>query len=249
MVQVISRRKQKDVERGILEAARHASSLFPIGIIEDFEEPDLRIKMDTGWLGVEVTEIVRPKEANAFRPVETESFHEEVMHVAEEYYRASGASPVNVYAYFSDEQRGERQDPDGWRRLMSDKKPGSKRHKMARSLAEFVKNRHIPGQDLVAFSQTLPFRKTLPTGFDFIRISALPPIVPWHSGEHGRMSPLDHEQLNSTIRRKNTLVSKYRANIPDCPIWLLIASGSSVARGVPIPNSIDEWKFAYDFDK
>ena len=62
---MISRRKQKDIERGILEAARRASSLFPIGIIEDFEEPDLRIKMDTGWLGVEVTEIVRPKEATA----------------------------------------------------------------------------------------------------------------------------------------------------------------------------------------
>jgi hypothetical protein len=96
--------KQKEVERRFLEAARGACSLFPLGAIEDFEEPDFRIKMDAGWLGVEVTELVRQKEENAFRPVATESFHEAVMQSADEYYRASGASPVNVFAYFSDEQ-------------------------------------------------------------------------------------------------------------------------------------------------
>jgi hypothetical protein len=247
--EVTSRRKQKEVERRILEAARRACSLFPLASIEDFEEPDFRIKTGAGGLGVEVTEIVRPKEENAFRPVETESFHEAVMQSAEEYYRASRAVPVNVFVYFSDEQRCERQDPEGWRRLTSDKKPGSKRDKMARSLAEFVKDRYVPGAGPGTFTQNLPFRQTLPTGFDHICISSLTPIVHWHSGEHGRMSLLDHEQLASTISRKNNLVPRYRANMPDCPIWLLIASGPSVSRGVPIPGSIDEWEFTFDFDK
>jgi hypothetical protein len=120
---------------------------------------------------------------------------------------------------------------------------------MARSLAEFVKDRYVPGADPVTFTKTSPFGKTLPTGFDVICISSLTPIVPWHSGEHGRLSPLDHEQLASTIERKNNLVRNYKGNMPQCPIWLLIASGPSVSRGVPIPGSIEKWEFAFDFDK
>jgi hypothetical protein len=123
--EMTSRTKQKEVARRILEVARHACSFFPHGTIEDFEEPDFRIKTGAGCLGVEVTELVRPKEENAFRPVETESFHEAVMQLAEGYYRAAGAAPVNVSVYFSDERRCERQNPEGWRRLTSDRSPGA----------------------------------------------------------------------------------------------------------------------------
>ena len=238
------KKRQKEVERQILEAARHTCSLFPPGDIQASEEPDLWIKTGTGSVWVEVTELVRPKGDDVFPPVEKESFHQDVVRLAEAYHRASEAAPAGISVYFSDEQRCRREDPDGWNRLTSDKKAGGKREKMARSLAEFVKDQYVPEAETVTFSQ----RINLPTGFSVIRISSSPGS--WHSGESGCPSSLDHEQLASTIKKKNDLLPKYRANAPNSPIWLLIASGASVSRGVPIPTrSIDEWKFPFDFDK
>jgi hypothetical protein len=116
-------------------------------------------------------------------------------------------------------------------------------------LAEFVRNNYSAGDNPITFYQDLPFKRALPAGFDFIGIS--PPLsgVSWHSGEHGRMSLLDREHLATVIAKKNQLFAKYAANASGCPIWLLIFSGPSVSRGVPIPAAISEWRFSFDFGK
>ena len=51
------------------------------------------------------------------------------------------------------------------------------------------------------------------------------------------------------IGKKNALLPKYRAKCVDTPIWLLIYSGLSVAQGIPIPCSVSEWRFAFDFER
>jgi len=144
---------------------------------------------------------------------------------------------------FLDEQLCERENSEGWRRLIADKKPGSKREKMARSLAEFVKDKYVPGTDAVTFNQ----RTELPIGFEVICISSQ--TLPWHSGESGNLELLDPQELAAMIGKNNELLSKYREKVADSPIWLLIASGPSISRGVPIPLGADEWRFSFDFDK
>jgi hypothetical protein len=231
------------MEKQTLEAARRASSLFPHGEVELFDEPDLRINTGAGLLYVEHTELVRPAIENGFRPVEAESFHRGVVRLAEKFYRESGGRPVAVLALFLDDQRSKLENPDGWHRL-TERKTGSKREKMARSLAEFVKERYVPGAGTITFK----WRNELPTGFEVISIS--PPLhSSWQTSESGNIEPLDAEQLAAIIREKNEILPKYRARGSNSPIWLLIASGPSVAKGVPIPKGIGEWKFAFDFDR
>jgi len=221
-----SGQRRKEIERRFLEDARRASSIFPPGDIELFEEPDLKITMGAESLGVEVTELVRPKGGNAFLPVEAENFHIEVVRLAEECHRTSGASPVDVVVHFLDDRRCPRD-----------------KQKMARGLAEFVKSRYLPGSGTVEFKNRLE----LPAGFEVILISS--PTQAWESAEVAVASGLKCEQLASTIRRKNNLLPKYRAAMPNSQIWLLVASDFSVPRSVPIPRSISEWKFSFDFDK
>jgi hypothetical protein len=246
-----SYRDQKEGERRILEAARKICSLFPPGEVEIFEEPDLRIKTVGGWLGVEVTELVRPNGENPFPPVEDENFHREVVRLAEEEYRRThDAVPVCVVVYFLNEARCRHENLDGWLRL-TDRKTGRKLEKMASSLVDFVKRHSAQRTGSTTFSKREMHGQTggdvLPTGFEVIGITW--PAGPWHSGESASIPPLDPQQLSTTIRKKNGLLPQYRAKVPDAPIWLLIYNGPSVSRGVPIPRSITEWKFAFDFDK
>jgi hypothetical protein len=45
---------------------------------------------------------------------------------------------------------------------------------------------------------------------------------------------LEREQLAAIIRKKEARLGVYRAAIAGAPIWLLIACGISVARGVAV---------------
>jgi len=246
---VASRGKQKEYEARILEAARKVCSIFPSGAIRLSEEPDLLIKSAGGDLGVEITELLR-EDTGPFSPVKNEDFHRKVVRLAEERYRDLDAEPVHVGVMFLDEARCKSENPEGWRRL-ADRKVGRKLENMANSLVEFVKNhsgragvpttfkkREMPGQ---------MDADTLPAGFEVISISR--PPAAWASGESATIPPLDREQLRRAIDKKNSLLPRYRANTRDMPIWLLIYSGPSVSRGVPIPRVARSWRFPFDFEK
>jgi hypothetical protein len=123
--------KKKDSERRILEDARRKCSLFPDGEIISFERPDLRIKTDTGWLGIEVTQLFR-------LPMKVEASHREVCRLAERmYYASPDAFPVFVSVTFLDDEQCQRENPKGWIRL-TDPKTGRKKGKIVSSLVEFV---------------------------------------------------------------------------------------------------------------
>ena len=234
--------KQKELERRILEAARATCSYFPSGIIECFEEPDLRIVTSSGLLYIEVTELVRSEGENSFPPVQTEKFHLDLIALAQKYYVSSAAAPADVLVYFVDEARCKEQDPEGWRRLTSDGKRIKER--MARTLADFVADKYKAGDETRIYTQL----DDLPTGFAVIRVSPSTTIQ-FRGLESGPISPLNYDQLAATIGQKNDLLAKYRLNAPAAPIWLLIANGPSIPRGVPIPAGFDAWKFTFGFEK
>lgn len=236
------KQKQKGAEKRILEAACRVYKNLPTGQIVPFEEPDLKLITASAVLGVEVTRLVRPPEENGFEPVKTESFHKEVIRLAEQYYRASGLPVPEVGVYFLDEQRAELENPLAWRSLM-DKKNGRKAEKLARLICDFVQANYPSERDVVTFSR----RDQLPVGIEVLTIAS-PLRGNWYSGESGSMGPLTYERLAEIIKTKNDLLPKYRANLPGCPVWLLIYSGPSIAEGVPIPR-MDGWKFTYGFDK
>lgn len=243
--------EQKAMEKRILEAARLMCPLIPNGEIETRPEPepDLRIKTPDGWLYVEVTELIRSAERGQTLPVIVESFHHDIMQLAEQYHRDMGAAPVNVFVYFSDKRRGRMRDPEGWRSLTADNKAGNLAKKMARSLAEFVSDSYDPALGHMSFQRNLPFTKTVPTGFDTVLLSPHLRDVPWHSAEYGRMPILTRDQLADRIKAKSKLLPKYRMSSFGAPVWLLIASGVTVSKCVPAPSDVEQWVIESDFDK
>jgi hypothetical protein len=185
---------------------------------------------------------LRPPQENGFKPIETESFHKTVVELAERNYNDSGAPHVDVNVSFLDEERAKQENRKGWL-CLTDKRTGSKREKMARSLSEFVKTHWPAASEVITFKK----RAELPVGFEVITIAS-PLRGSWYSGESGSMGPLVYQDLAAKIEEKNRLFDKYRANLLGCPIWLIIYSGPSIAEGVPIP-CMDDWRFSFAFDK
>jgi hypothetical protein len=89
----------------------------------------------------------------------------------------------------------------------------------------------------------------LPEGFDHILITAEPDE--WWCGECGGINLSEvYPELAAKIAAKNLLVPRYRANLaPGAQLWLLLFSRVTVARSVPIPTGIEEWKLPFEFDR
>lgn len=240
--------RRKESESRILECARAICALFPTGEITFSERPDLRIEAETGPIGIEVTQLFR-------LPAREEAHHREISLSAEKkFYELPGVPPVFVNAAFLADEQCERENREGWLRLI-DRKTGRKKDKMANSLMDFV-NRHVQAGRLGTFADREidgQFHDdTLPTGFEVIHVSTGQPRVPWRSGESANMSldpgPL-YTALCATIMKKNENLLDYRINAPGMPIWLLIYIGPSLSQSVWVPPSIGDWKFAYNFDR
>jgi hypothetical protein len=217
--------EQKVIEIRALTAARTAG--IPIPLRESpFEVPDFIF--NTGGLGVEVSELLRPASSNfGIMPVAEESHHQEILQMAQrEYYAHPDAKPATIVLYFANAR-------------------GKKRCKkeMARELAEFVRAKVHQATPIANFRAL-----RLPEGFSSMSIAA--ESGNWWAGEAGNITLRDiRETLGHAINSKSKLVPTYRKNLaPGAKVWLLLYSTVSVSRGMPIPHGIDEWRFDFDFD-
>jgi ribosomal protein L39E len=93
--------------------------------------------------------------------------------------------------------------------------------------------------------------KDAPEGFDFVTIVAEPNPQDWRSGEVGIIELDDiRSKVEACIRKKDKLVQAYRTNLPDgAPVWLLLHTGVTVARNMPIPHDIETWRIPFTFDR
>jgi hypothetical protein len=222
--------EQKLIEARVLAAARLAGVPIPAGEIPGKDpEPDFKIETETGTLGIEVTELLRPASSNGgIVPAAEESFHEEVIQIAQkQYYETVGASPARVMVYFAN-ARGKRQSK--W--------------VMAQTLTDFVKANIHRANPVINFAGL-----RAPKGFGSMSITS--ESGDWWSGESGGVTVSDiREQLASRISAKMKLLPTYRASLPDgAQVWLLLYSTVAVSRSMPIPHGIDEWRFPFTFDK
>ena len=57
-------------------------------------------------------------------------------------------------------------------------------------------------------------------------------------------------QVEMQIAAKDTLVGRYRSNLPrDAELWLPLYSGVTVARSMPIPHTTKTWVVPFQFDR
>jgi hypothetical protein len=212
---------KKEAEARALAAACRTSRFFPIGKVIPGEEPDFRIEAEHGTLGIELAEALPPPRNESFHsPLAEVSLQREVVRLAEEdYYREPGAMPVKVTVYFWDVERGRQ-----------------KKRTMVRGLVEFVRAHCGEATPVATFQR----RDRLPDGFGVVSIAAT--LGPWYSGESVSMTVAGiRRQLAARIAAKNKLLPRYRANLPNSPIWLLLYSGAGVSRGVEMAHGIGNW--------
>jgi hypothetical protein len=223
--------EKKRIEIYVLTAARKAGVPIPAGKFrEDGERPDFRFRTASGMLGVEVGEVLRPASSNyGILPVEEESFHRKIIKEAQrEYYTTENAKRIHVNVYFTKAFGQKRSD-----------------RRMIEALRDCVAaNSHRANP----FFQL--WKPHAPDGFDTITMIG-ESDSDWWSGEVGGVSLDDiHPQLAASIKAKDHLVPDYRANLPSgAKLWLLLHTGVTVARSMPIPHRIKEWKFPFRFDR
>ena len=220
--------QKKEIESRVLDAARKAGAPIPNGELAG-EEPDFRFHTSSGVLGIEISEVLRPASTNdGILPAEAEAFHQSIMLAAQETYQKTDAATARVSVYFSPAS-GKKQD----------------KRQLIKSLVECVAaNRERANPAVVLKGNELP------EGFDHILITADEPGE-WWCGECGGITLSEIPiELAAKIAAKNKLLLTYRANLPTgAQVWLLLYSQVTVARSVPIPHRIEEWKFAFDFDR
>ncbi len=233
---------KKARERLLLEGARRISSHIPAGAITDSEQPDFRIHSDGAVIGVEVTELLRRADNGAPSPLEKSRFHRRVRQRAKELYVGSGGAPVSVRCYFLEEERAAVERPKEWTALVN-ANPRDRCERMASSLAEFVQ-----GKAYGCYSRD---RRELPAGFDVIAINPSD-AYDWSlvgDAATGTLSENVFAHIQARIDDKGEKLHRYRASCAGLPVCLLIASSLEVARSVPIPRSVADWKFRFEFDK
>ena len=222
--------EQKIIEFWFLNAARNAGVPIPSGEIPG-EDPDFRFQTETGALGIELSEVLRPASSNhGILPVEEENFHREIIETARcAYYAASNPMPIRVNVYFTNTR-------------------GRKRNKreMAHTLTEFVQANVHRASPAAIF-----MHDDKPDGFDSVLIVAESDPSDWWCGESGGVELSDIQpQVVARIAAKDKLVPAYRSNLPDgAQVWLLLHTGVTVPRSMPIPHRVEEWRIPFEFDR
>src|SRR5215467_3051672 len=95
-------KSKKEIEDWVFNAARAACPLIPAGEYVQREEPDFLITTESGRIGLELTELLRPAKDGERRPVAEESHHNKVVQKAEQLYRSMpNAKPIKVSVGFN----------------------------------------------------------------------------------------------------------------------------------------------------
>jgi hypothetical protein len=220
---------KKERERRILEAVREAGAPIPPGELAR-EEPDFSIQTPDGVLGIELCEVLRPASTNqGIVPVEAESFHRSIMVEAQRAFQKSNALPTKISVDFS-RAKGTRQD----------------KLKLVKSLVDCVEENRSRANPAIALKGN-----ELPEGFDHVLIQAKSGEWWWREVGGVTVSEI-HREIAAQIAAKDAHVSRYRENLSAgtrAGIWLLLFTRPTVARSVPIPRGIGEWKFPFRFDR
>ena len=219
---------KKIVETRALAAARLVGVPIPVGEVAG-EQPDFRFDTETGILGVEVSELLRPAGSNGgIVPAAAAAYHQQVVKMAQErYYSAGDARPARVNVYFTN-PRGKRRD----------------KRELVRVLAGFVKANAHHANPVANFGG-----RELPEGLASMSIAS--ESGKWYCGESGVVTVSDiREVLARGIGEKDKLVPAYRQNLgPGAQVWLLLYTTADVPRSLPIPHGIEEWRFHSGFDR
>jgi hypothetical protein len=214
--------RKKEIEKYYTEEARRASSIFPEGELIPHERPDFLLRLETGTLGIEVTQLCREEpRAEAGRLAK-------LSEKAKAFYTELPASePIDVSFGFS--------------RRATDLTLKQLAHSLAGLAHTRRKNTGVcPTRDLpdgyCYIAIHTPCSQLNPTGH-------------WHSGRAFDTVLVTKQMIESRIEGKNLCLTDYR--LAAFELWLLIVNDQFLGPGEVYadPNELAQWKFKFDFQK
>ena len=223
----MSRDEKKRGERWLIEEARRRSTIFPAGDLTIYESPDWLIQ--SAFVGIEVSELLRPRRAEQFSGAQLHSFQSDVVKRAWRFYCRQGWPDVDVLVFFQNE----------WNRKRDPQEYGV-------ALAQHI-SRNLPEENGIITLSCSNANECM-EGTSVIRISRRIGGR-WQAGGAADGVQLEYLDIASRIASKNARVPLYRTRVPGFAIWLLLTTNIRVLRSVGIPREIASWRFTFDFDK
>jgi len=220
--------KKKRELRAFAAACEAGLPITPLEVVAG-EKPDLRVSTAQGLEGIELSEVTPlPRNPTFNSSVAEAANHEASVRLAEQiYYKNKNAMQVKVTTYPWDVVRTR-----------------SIKREMGDELASFVKAHCHDAAPVKTFGRVCG----IPDGFGVVTIDAGPGS--WEAWQSvGVTLGGIYTQLANRIADKDALLSTYRANLPNTPIWLLLHSCWEVARSVSMPYGIGEWRHPFGFDR
>ena len=220
--------KKKRELRAFAAACKAGLPITPVEVVAD-EKPDFRVSTAQGLIGIELSEVTPlPSNPTFNSSVAEAANHEASVRLAEQiYYKNENAMQVTVTTCPWDVERTR-----------------DTKREMGHELANFVKAHCHEATPVKLFGRV----DEIPEGFGVVNICSGPGSwVAWQSV--GVTVGGIYVQLANRIADKDALLSTYRANLPNTPIWLLLFSCWEVARSVSMPHGIREWRYPFGFDR
>jgi hypothetical protein len=220
--------KMKRELRAFAAACEAGLPIKPLDVVAG-DKPDLRLLTAQGPVGIELSEITPlPRNPTFNSSVAEAANHEASVRLAEKiYYKNKNAMQVKVTTYPWDVVRTR-----------------NRKREMGDELASFVTAHCDEARPTKTFGRICG----IPDGFGVVSIHA--DFGSWFAGQSvGVTVDGIYAQLANRIAAKDALLSTYRANLPDTPVWLLLFSCWEVARSVSMPHGIREWTYPFGFDR
>jgi len=226
-MEALTEKKQREL-RAFTAACKAGLPITPLEVAAG-EKPDFRVSTAQGLIGIELSEVTPlPRNPTFNSSVAEAANHEASVRLAEQiYYKNKNAMQVKVTTYPWDVVRTR-----NIKRNMGDE------------LASFVKAHCCEATPTKTFARL----HGIPDGFGVVSIHAGPGS--WFAGQSvGVTLGGIYVQLANRIADKDALLSTYRANLQNTPIWLLLFSCWEVARSLSMPHGIREWTYPFGFDR
>jgi len=215
------RNRKKEAELRYLAEAHQASSVFPLGNLVPYENPDFLIESNGKTIGIELTELCsEPQRAEGGKLSKVAS-------AADRRYRGfPNACPIDVVAVFASETEHVRF------------------HKLAGGLASFVYNNQVARGDF-DWNEC-----DLPDGYSHIHLFPPRTLTgTWRTYKAFGSSLAPKELIDSRITEKNGRITEYRLVADE--VWLLVVNDQFLGAGEVYarPDHVSQWKFASRFDR
>ncbi|MFQ5465548.1 MAG: hypothetical protein ACE5EI_06445 [Thermodesulfobacteriota bacterium] len=224
---------KKEKEKLWLSQFQQGSGI-DLRVIEEREEPDFIVEINSARVGIEITSVCVRHDRNGSLKMAQESISQEILDRAHKHYKGSNAPPVHVTVSFSTHADLRR----------------AARESIARKLSLYVQQQRLGLRERREVDPSFYEEDPLPPEVSFLHAIGVLQEVGTHWGVAGAgwMADLTPETLQERINRKAGNLPRYQKFVERN--WLLLVSDSTyLSQMFQLPENFDASAVSSPFDR